>query len=87
MNTKQLWTWKKVVQQCRSHSYSSINVASKVRSDAIVAADKLVELVTPELVVLLECMAGLVRSTPSVRQQRVAHALAARIREALEENK
>jgi len=61
MNTKQRDTWWELVHQCEIQCakpyYSSINVASAVRSEAIVAAGTLVELVTPELAELLEHLA------------------------------
>ena len=38
MNEKQNWEFAHIVQQCEDGQYRSINVASKIRSDAIVAA-------------------------------------------------
>ena len=38
MNEKQKWEFAHIVQQCKDGQYRSINVASKIRSDAIVAA-------------------------------------------------
>ena len=38
MNEKQKWEFAHIVQQCEGGQYRSINVASKIRSDAIVAA-------------------------------------------------
>ena len=92
MNSKQRATWEGLVQQCRSQSYNSINVASKVRGDAIVAAAELVELVTPELAELLErlgrCNLPYTFGDPYKQRQCVesretACTLAARIRETL----
>lgn len=94
MNTKQLSTWTEIVQQCKSGFYSSINVASKKRSDAIVAVDALVKLVTPELAELLKrlsnCTLPNTFGAPyvqrrCVRDRKAARELAARIREVLEE--
>lgn len=93
MNTEQLSTWKEIVQQCQSRSFSSINVASQVRSDAIIAADELVGLVTLELADLLErlyrCTLSSTFGDPyasrqCMRDRETAHVLAARIQEALE---
>jgi len=103
MNTKQRSTWWELVHQCEiqcaRRPYSSINVASRVRSDAIVAADALVELVTPELAALLEQLTdmavqialeteahyGIDHPLAIRRNKRIenARALAVRIREAL----
>lgn len=62
MNIRQSEAWGQLVRQCETQiterPYSSINVASQVRSDAIVAADELVELVTPKLAALLERLAN-----------------------------
>ena len=98
MNTKQMNVWKEIVQQCKGHLFGSINVASNVRGDAILAADVLVELVTPELAVLLGRLA---EWSERARGYAVGHwtaqddqigvdaeeagELAARIREVLEE--
>ena len=92
MNAKlDMWTWKEIVQQCQSRSFGSINVASKVRSDAIIAADELVGLVTPELAALLERLGNDAEDKPyryrAVLDTETARALAARIREALEADK
>ena len=38
MNTKQMTEFRAIMQQCSSGQFRSINVASKARSDAIVAA-------------------------------------------------
>ena len=91
MNAKQLSTWKQLVQQCETQckrqSYSSINVSSVTRSEAIVAAAELVELVTPELVNLLISLANFAglrwQDTSTIEDVRAARTLAARIREAL----
>ena len=100
MNAKlDMWTWKEIVRQCQDRSFGSINIASKVRSDAIIAANELVELVTPELAGLLESLADMalqiVLETEAAydighplairRSKHVddARALVARIREAL----
>jgi len=82
MNTKQQDAWRDLVRQCKIQCtepfYSSINVASRIRSEAIVAAGELVELVTPELAEMLEVLANATENDE-------IYALAARIREALEE--
>ena len=67
--------------QYESRFYSSINVASWVRSDAIIAAGALVELVTPELAALLERLGT--AWTAKLSDKAYALTLAARIREAL----
>jgi len=101
MNTKQSETWKQLVQQCRTQCkkqlYSSINVASLVRSDAIVAAGTLVELVTLEVAALLEQMADYAREAAHVAKgspddvdaayiaEETARELAAQIKGALDE--
>ena len=88
MNTKQMDAWKDLVQQCETQCakpfYSSINVASKVRSDAIVAAGALVELVTPELPELLEQLARYANCYNAPVSAWDARTLAASIRKALE---
>ena len=95
MNNKQLSMWIEIVQQCKSRAYSRINVASNVRSDAILAVDALVELVTPELAALLERLADYARRAAKAAKgspddvdeayndEEITHDLAARIREAL----
>lgn len=98
MNTKQRDTWQRLVQQCEAQCtqpyYSSINVASKIRSEAIVAAGVLVKLVTPELAELLEylaegidCLAPAEAGVSTPTKTDNARARAARIREALETSK
>ena len=91
MNTKQRAAWEDLVQQCKAQCarpfYSSINVASHVRSDAIVAADNLVELVTPGLADLLVALATALDKYRPLGFSQIAYsarAHAARIREALE---
>ena len=72
--------------------------SSQVRSDAIVAADALVELVTPELAGLLERLADYARRAAKAAKgspddvdeayndEEITRTLAARIREALDDN-
>lgn len=99
MNAKQMGTWKEIVRQCKSRLFGSINVASNVRGDAILAADALVELVTPELMELLERLADYARRAAKAAKgspddvdeayndEEITRALAARIKEALEDTR
>lgn len=93
MNTKQRHAWEDLVQQCKAQCtrqpYSRISVASQTRSDAIVTAGALVVLVTPELPVLLEYLANSAdanRALGTAQATYTARALAAKIREALDDS-
>ncbi len=94
MNIKQQKAWRELVCQCETQCarrpYSSINVASQIRSDAIVAAGALTALVTEETASLLERLGKRYdwSETSQLRTDcKEAHALAAQIREALDDNK